>query len=96
MMWSMTHHYLTKFAVQTRGQVSVCLFRRIGFQVQFGAYGRCGRFQRAAYTEVVPHEPVCVHNKLFHAQNRLFQFRFCRVQMCFQPAVLVRVQVDCR
>ena len=69
MMWLMPHHYLTELVVQTRDQVAVCLFRRIDFQFQFGVYGRCGRFQAAGFTEVVPHEPVCVHNKLFHAQD---------------------------
>ena len=93
-MWSMPHHYLTDFAVPTRDQVSSCLFSRIGFQVESGAYSQCGRFQAAGYAEVAPHEPVCVRNKLFHAHNQWFQFRLCRGHMCFQPAVIVRVQAD--
>ena len=82
-MWLMLHHYLIEFVVQTRNQVAVCLFRRIDFQVQFGVYGRCGRFQAVGYTEVVPHEPDCVHNNLFHARNRLFQFVCVEVKCVF-------------
>ena len=95
MMWLVSHHYLTEFVVQTRDQVAVCLFRqKIEIQFQIGVYCRCGRFQAVGYTEVAPHEPVCVRIKLFHVHNRLSQFRLCRGQMCFQPAVMVRVQAD--
>ena len=88
----MPHHYLTEFVAQTRDLFR--LFRRIDFQFQTSVYCRCGRFQAAGNTEVAPHEPVCVRNKLFHAHNRWFQFRLCPGHMCFQPAVVVRVQAE--
>ena len=95
-MWSRPHHHLAGCAVQTRDQETVCLFHQIDFQLQFGTYGRCERFQVEGYAEVVPHEPFCVRSRLFHVQSRLCQFRLCQVLLCSQPVVAFRVQADYR
>ena len=75
---------------------TVCLFHQIDFQLQIGAHGQCERSQVEGYAEVVPREPFCVRNRLFHAQSRLCQSRLCLVPLCFQPTVAFRVQADYR
>ena len=74
----------------------VLVVGQIDFQLQFGAYFQCGQFLESDWIEVVPHERVFIRNKWFRAQNQKIRLRLSRFQMCFQPAVIVRMQADYR